>query len=328
MRPALAEEGIRIVSGEELSAAESEALDRIFSEQIFPVLTPLAVGPGRPFPYISNLSLSIGVWVYDPVHDTRLFARVKVPREVLPRFVDLGDGAFVPQEVAIARNLDALFPGMEVQGHAVFRVTRDADFEVSDEADDLLRAVEDELRARRFGEVVRLEVEAGTDPALRDFLVEQLGIEESEVVDVEGLLDLGDLWQLHGLDGYSHLHEESWTPVNAGAVRLPRRQGRRDGRHARGRPAGAPPLRLVRGQRGTAGGTGRARPAGAGDQDDRVPHLRRLEAGAAADRGGRAGQAGGLPRGAEGALRRAPQHRLGALARGGGRPRRARPARA
>ena len=160
------------------------ALDRIFNEQIFPVLTPLAVGPGRPFPYISNLSLSLGVWVRDPVNDTRLFARVKVPREVLPRFVDLGDGAFVPQEVAIARHLDALFPGMEVQGHAAFRVTRDADFEVSDEADDLLRAVEDELRARRFGEVVRLEVEAGTDPDLRDFLIEQLGIEESEVVDV------------------------------------------------------------------------------------------------------------------------------------------------
>ncbi|HYI36979.1 MAG TPA: polyphosphate kinase, partial [Thermoleophilaceae bacterium] len=221
MRPALAEEGVRILAGDELSDAESEQLDRIFAEQIFPVLTPLAVGPGRPFPYISNLSLSLGVWVQDPVTDTRLFARVKVPREVLPRFVDLGDGAFVPQEVAIARNLDALFPGMEVQGHATFRVTRDADFEVSDEADDLLRAVEDELRARRFGEVVRLEVEAGTDPELRGFLVEQLGIEESEVLDVDGLLDMGDLWQLHGLDGYAHLHEESWTPVNTGPFASP-----------------------------------------------------------------------------------------------------------
>ena len=221
VRPALAAEGIRIATGDDLSAAESDTLDRIFNEQIFPVLTPLAVGPGRPFPYISNLSLSIGVWVRDPVNDTRLFARVKVPREVLPRFVDLGGGTFVPQEVAIARHLDALFPGMEVQGHAVFRVTRDADFEVSDEADDLLRAVEDELRARRFGEVVRVEVEAGADPDLRDFLIEQLGIEESEVVDVRGLLDLGDLWQVHGLDGYSHLHEESWTPLNTGPFEAP-----------------------------------------------------------------------------------------------------------
>ncbi|MEJ7715654.1 MAG: hypothetical protein WKF40_08135 [Thermoleophilaceae bacterium] len=128
---------------------------------MFPVLTPLAVGPGRPFPYISNLSLSIGVFVRDPVNESRVFARVKVPREVLPRFIDLGDHVFVPLEAVIARHLEALFPGMEVEEHTVFRVTRDADFEVSDEADDLLRAVEDELRARRFGEVVRLEVERG-----------------------------------------------------------------------------------------------------------------------------------------------------------------------
>ncbi len=217
VRPALAAEGIRVVGVDELSASELEVLDRIFMEQIFPVLTPLAVGPGRPFPYISNLSLSLGVWVHDPVYDTRLFARVKVPREVLPRFVDLGEGTFVPQEEVIARHLDALFPGMEVQGHAVFRVTRDADFEISDEADDLVRAVEDELRARRFGEVVRLEVEAGVDPELRAFLLDQMGIEENEVVDVDGLLDMVDLWQLHGLDGYSHLHEEPWTPMNSGA---------------------------------------------------------------------------------------------------------------
>jgi polyphosphate kinase len=174
------------------------------------------VGPGRPFPYISNLSLSIGVFVRDPVHDTRVFARVKVPREVLPRLIDLGGGAFVPLECVIAHHLDALFPGMEVEEHAFFRVTRDADFDVSDEADDLLRAVEDELRARRFGEVVRLEVSAGIDDELRRFLLEQMSIDENQVVDVEGELDLGDLWQIHGLDGYQSLHEEPWTPVNAG----------------------------------------------------------------------------------------------------------------
>ncbi|MGI8749624.1 MAG: polyphosphate kinase 1 [Thermoleophilaceae bacterium] len=217
VHPALAREGVRVVDCANCSAHELEVVDALFSEQIFPVLTPLAVGPGRPFPYISNLSLSIGVFVRDPVNETRVFARVKVPREVLPRFIDLGDDVFVPLEAVMARHLDALFPGMEVEEHAVFRVTRDADFEVSDEADDLLRAVEDELRARRFGEAVRLEVEAGIDGELREFLVEQMEIDENQVVDVEGPLDLGDLWQIHGLDGFQHLHEEPWTPVNAGA---------------------------------------------------------------------------------------------------------------
>ncbi len=216
VRPTLTREGIRIVDCASCSAHELEVLDAHFSEQIFPVLTPLAVGPGRPFPYISNLSLSIGVFVRDPVNESRVFARVKVPREVLPRFIDLGDNVFVPLEAVMARHLDALFPGMEVEEHAVFRVTRDADFEVSDEADDLLRAVEDELRARRFGEAVRLELDAGIDGELREFLVEQLKIDENQVVDVDGQLDLGDLWQIHGLDGFQHLHEEPWTPVNPG----------------------------------------------------------------------------------------------------------------
>ena len=169
------------------SPEELERLDRLFYEQIFPVLTPLAVGPGRPFPYISNLSLSLAVWLRDPVTETELFARVKVPREVVPRFVDLGDNTFVPLEFMIARHLDALFPGMEVQRHAFFRVARDADFEVSDEADDLIRAVEKELRRRRFGEVVRLEVSGDMDDELRAFLIDQLGIEENQVVDVDGL---------------------------------------------------------------------------------------------------------------------------------------------
>jgi polyphosphate kinase len=216
VRPALAEHGIRIVTCGACSQEELRAVDTTFAEQIFPALTPLAVGPGRPFPYISNLSLSIAVWLRDPVEGTRLFARVKVPKEVLPRFIDLGDNTFIPLEAVIARHLDALFPGMEIEGHGCFRVARDADFEVSDEADDLLRAVEKELRRRRFGEVVRLEVESGMDDGLRAFLVDQLGIEEGQAEDVEGMLDLSDLWQLHRLEGFNHLREEPWTPVNAG----------------------------------------------------------------------------------------------------------------
>ena len=148
------------------------------------------------------------------------------------------------------------------------------------------------------------------------------------MVDVEGELDLGDLWEIHGLDGYQSLHEEPWTPVNAGPFSTPRGQARPVRRDAPRRPAGPPPLRLLLGQRGAAGGAGRARQGRAGDQDDRVPHLRRLGPGAAADRGRRAGQAGGVPGGAQGPLRRAAQHRLGALAGGGGRPRGARAARA
>ncbi len=216
VRPRLAEEGIRVLDTDGCSPEELERLDRLFYEQIFPVLTPLAVGPGRPFPYISNLSLSLAVWLRDPVTDTELFARVKVPREVVPRFVALGDNTFVPLEFVIARHLDALFPGMEVERHAFFRVARDADFEVSDEADDLIRAVEKELRRRRFGEVVGLEVSGDVDDELRAFLIDQLGIEENQVVDVDGLVDLTDLWQIHGIEGFKHLREEPWSPVSAG----------------------------------------------------------------------------------------------------------------
>ncbi|HEX3974868.1 MAG TPA: RNA degradosome polyphosphate kinase, partial [Solirubrobacteraceae bacterium] len=154
--PGLGEHGIRITTCKE-SGASPDTIQRHFREQIFPVLTPLAVGAGRSFPYISNLSLSILVRLHDPGADQDAFARVKVPKEVLPRFVEIEKDVFIPLEDIIAEHLDALFPGMEIISHDLFRVTRDADFEISDEADDLLRAVEDELRRRRFGEVIRLE---------------------------------------------------------------------------------------------------------------------------------------------------------------------------
>src|SRR4051812_37540309 len=126
VRPELEGEGIRVVNCENCSDAELRAADRHFIDQIFPALTPLAVGPGRPFPYISNLSLSLAVWVRDPVTETETFARVKVPKEVLPRFIEIGKDTFIPLESVIARNLDKLFPGIEVVSHAMFRVTRDA----------------------------------------------------------------------------------------------------------------------------------------------------------------------------------------------------------
>ena len=213
VRPALAEAGIEIISCADCSDADLEQLDRHFREQILPVLTPLAVGPGRPFPYISSLSLSLGVWMRDPDSGGEVFSRVKVPKEVLPRFVAIGDGKFIPLESAMARHIDALFPGMEILHHDVFRVVRDADFTVSDDADDLLRAVEDELRRRRFGEVVRLEVGASINSDLRRRLVDWLGLEEEQVFDVEGLLDLSDLWQIYGLEGHSDLRDPPWSPV-------------------------------------------------------------------------------------------------------------------
>jgi polyphosphate kinase len=210
--PALAEHGVQIVSCGE-SGASDETLAKIFHEQIFPVLTPLAVGHGRPFPYISNLSLSLAVRLRDPDGDHDVFARVKVPKEVLPRFVEVGEGIFIPLEDIIARHLEVLFPSMEIVSHDLFRVTRDADFTVSDGADDLLQAVEDELRRRRFGEVVRLEVDAAIDPELRAHLIEWLEVDEREVFDVEGLLDLSDLWQIDGLKGHSDVRLPSWTPI-------------------------------------------------------------------------------------------------------------------
>ena len=212
VRPELAKHGIRILSCEE-SSAPAELMERQFREQIFPVLTPLAIGPGRPFPYISNLSLSLIVRLHDPDLDHEVFARVKVPKEVLPRFVEVSEDTFIPLEDIIAQHLDALFPGMGILSYDMFRVTRDADFDVSDEADDLLEAVEDELRRRRFGEVVRLEVGAGMDPALRARLIDWLDVDEIQVYDVEGMLDLGDLWQIAGLEGHSDIRQTPWTPL-------------------------------------------------------------------------------------------------------------------
>ncbi len=221
VRPALAEHGIAIVAFDDVPDSDREALNERFRRQIFPVLTPLAVGLGRPFPYISNLSLSLAVLVRDPQTQVTTFARVKVPKEMLPRFVTIGDSTtFVALEELIAANLDTLFPGMEIVDHGFFRVTRDADFDISDEADDLLRAVEAELRRRRFGEVVRLEIDSAMSPALRHELTEALEVEERQVYVVDGLLDLTDMWQIVGLPGFSELRDPPWTPVTQ-----PRLQG-------------------------------------------------------------------------------------------------------
>ncbi|MGH2976365.1 MAG: polyphosphate kinase 1 [Solirubrobacterales bacterium] len=222
LRPALGQHGIRIVTLDSASAEERREIDARFHEQVFPALTPLVIGLGRPFPYISNLSLSLGVLLRDPESGTEIIARVKVPKELLGRFLPVGDGgkAFVPLEEAIAANLDALFPGTEVVDHGYFRVTRDADFTVSDEADDLVQAVQDEIRRRRFGEVVRLEIAAGMNSKLRRQLIDALRLEDREVYDVDGLIDLSDLTAVADVPGHAELRYAPWTPVTQ-----PRLQG-------------------------------------------------------------------------------------------------------
>jgi len=225
LRPALEEHRIRIVSLDSASPEERREIDRRFHEQVFPTLTPLVIGLGRPFPYISNLSLSLGVLLRDPESGEEIIARVKVPKELLGRFLPVGEegNAFVPLEEAIAANLDSLFPGTEVVDHGYFRVTRDADFTVSDEADDLLQAVQDEIRRRRFGEVVRLEIAAGMNPKLRQQLIDALRLEDREVYDIDGLIDLADLGAIADVPGHAELRYQPWTPVTR-----PRLQGEDD----------------------------------------------------------------------------------------------------
>ncbi|HZD02886.1 MAG TPA: RNA degradosome polyphosphate kinase [Actinomycetes bacterium] len=210
--PALAEQGIRLADMANLEEPDLEYLREYFQDQVFPVLTPLAVDPGHPFPYISNLSLSLAVTVRDPDSHRPLFARVKVP-DILPRFVPLADGStFVPLEQVVATHLDQLFPGMVVVEAHPFRVTRDADIEVAeDEADDLLLAVEQELRRRRFGAVVRLEVAVSMPDHVVRLLQRELDVDDDAVVAVEGPLNLGDLWGLTGALDRPELADTPWV---------------------------------------------------------------------------------------------------------------------
>jgi polyphosphate kinase len=211
--PALAEAGVRLSDWSSLDDGDRTYLVDVFNREIFPVLTPLAVDPGHPFPYISNLSLNLVVEVANPVTGETRIARVKIP-PVLPRFVVMPDGErFVPLEQVIAAHLDTLFPGMTIGRHVAFRVTRNADLAVEeDEADDLLVAVEMELRRRRFGRAVRLEIAADAGAAVKELLAAELEVSPQGVYDVRAPIDLGGLWAVYALDR-PDLHEEIWTPM-------------------------------------------------------------------------------------------------------------------
>ncbi len=208
----LANENIHILRWDDLTDEEQNNLHRLFREKVFPVLTPLAVDPAHPFPYISGLSLNLAVVVRNPATDRENFARVKVP-PLLPRFVAAGDSRFVPLEDLIAAHLQELFPGMVVETHHAFRVTRNEDFEVEeDDAENLLQAIERELMRRRFGPPVRLEVDASIDEDALDLLVRELGIHSSEVVASPGPLDLSGLHAIADIPR-TDLHFPTFVPT-------------------------------------------------------------------------------------------------------------------
>ncbi len=217
VRPDLADAGIEILAWADLPAAEQLRLHGWFRERIFPVLTPLAVDPAHPFPYISGLSLNLAVLVRDPVTGAERFARVKVPNNV-GRFVEILDGPlgtarYLPLEELIGVHLQQLFPGLDVLAHHAFRVTRNADLEVEEDRDeDLLQALERELSRRRFGPVVRLEVGEHMDPHVLDLLVRELDVTLDDVVAVPGLLALSSLHELSAVDR-PELKDEPFVPA-------------------------------------------------------------------------------------------------------------------
>jgi polyphosphate kinase len=212
LRAELAAQGVVIVDYDDIPD-HHEPLRERFLNEIFPVLTPLAVDPGHPFPYISTLSLSIAVTMRDPGSGERVFARVKVP-PILPRLLQFEPGRFVLIEQVIEENLDALFSGMEILDAHMFRVTRDADIAIEeDEADDLLMAIEEELRRRRFGEAVRLEVERSMPEQTKSILMRGLSLTADDTYEISGTLDLTCLWEVIENAHRDDLKVAPWTPV-------------------------------------------------------------------------------------------------------------------
>ena len=215
--PALAEQDVNIVHYADLTEQEIEALDDWYEERVYPVLTPLAVDPGHPFPYISDLALSLAINVADPDTGDRRFARLKVPN-MFPRLVQVATGRFLPVEELIAAKLDTLFVGMIVEEWTPFRVSRNADLTLEeDEAEDLLEAVEMELRRRRFNKAVRLEVAHDVGPELLELLVRELDLTHDDVTFHRSLLDLSCLWELMSIDR-PDLKDEPWPAVTAGRL--------------------------------------------------------------------------------------------------------------
>ena len=215
--PPLAEHGVVICRWEDLTHEERVNMQQFFERQLFPVLTPLEVDPSHPFPYISNMAISLGVLVRDSSSGEQRFARVKIPT-FLKRFHKMSEGRYVMIEDVIAAHIADLFVGMDIVHVSAFRVTRNADLTLDDEdADDLLVAVEMELRRRRFGRAVRLEVDHHINPDVLDMLLEELDLERTDVLFHTAPLALSCLWELHGLDEPT-LKDTPWRSVTAGRL--------------------------------------------------------------------------------------------------------------
>jgi polyphosphate kinase len=213
--PGLEREGITFRSPKDLTEADRRHLGELFRREIFPVLTPLAVDPGHPFPHLLNKSLNLSVVLRRPNHDEKLFAVVQVPA-VLPRFVALpsepGRQAFTALETVIRMHLGDLFPGMNIEADTVFRVTRNSDFEIDDdEVEDLLKTIEEEVRKRRRGAAVRLQLEADAPAEVETLLTNALDLDPTDVYRVPGLIDLTGLFQIHALPGYPHLRDPQFV---------------------------------------------------------------------------------------------------------------------
>ena len=215
LRPELHKHKVKLLDYKDIDKKHQRYLKTYFQEKLFPVLTPLAVDPAHPFPYISNLSLNLVVIVRDRETGEQNFARVKVPN-VLPRFVKVPETnahTFVTLEQVIAHNLEALFPGMEILNYYPFRITRDAELDIEEEeADDLISALQEELRKQKFGSVVRMEIASDVPLEIRKKLIEQLNITEADVYDIPGLIGLGDLMAIAFLPMPEH-QDKPWKSV-------------------------------------------------------------------------------------------------------------------
>jgi len=215
--PALREKGIAIREAKELSPSELKHLSDVFRTQIFPVLTPLATDPTHPFPHLLNKSLNLAVMLRRPGDAEPLFALVQVP-SLIPRFVALNtptehSAAFIPLETMIRLHLGDLFPGMDIQQVLGFRVTRDSEYELDDEVEDLLRAIEENVKLRRLGHPVRLEIEADAPPEVEQFLIGSLNLHPDDVTRVPGMIDLTGMFQVHALPGFPELRDPSFVPI-------------------------------------------------------------------------------------------------------------------
>ncbi len=285
MLPALEREGIVLRGLKDLTDADKRHLRLVFQREIFPVLTPLAIDPGHPFPHLLNKSLNLAVMLRRPGDEEQLFAVVQAPA-VLARFVPLPPEPgptprhiFTPLETVIRMHLPDLFPGMILGHDAAFRVTRDSDIEIDDdEVEDLLKTIEEEVRKRRRGAVVRLQIEDDAPVEIEQFLTTALDLDASDVIRIPGMLDLTGLFQIHGLPGYPQLRDPQFVPQLGAGVRPGARPvvG-----HPRPRHPGASPLRVVQPRRRFHQRRRRRRPR-AGHQADPLPHQQRFAGGAGA----------------------------------------------